>query len=306
MSMKVEYNNLKDLSKIGIYSITNIKNNKKYIGSTTKSFKSRWKKHITDLRNGKHVSQHLQNAWNKYGENNFIFKVEEAVDTVENLLNLERDYISKYDSFNNGYNENSDPNLSPMLNKITQKKVSEGMKKYWKNLKEELSPEEYKALCKEKHGHEPWNKGKKMTEEQTAKMHTKKKTVTQAMKSVHIANAQRFKDKADYILVYDLNGNWLNTFWCTSDLVEYSLSEYNDLPIKTRVGASKKLDQSKVCNAIAANKPYKGLFFKRVPKGRKLPYANGMNSWKAEKPIMNQAEGIPSEGAETTGEVQSS
>lgn len=191
-----------------------------------------------------------------------------------------------------------------MLNTQTQEKVSEGMKKYWERLREELNPEEYKALCKEKHGHEPWNKGKKMTKEQTAKMHTKKKAVTQAMKNVHIANAQRFKDKADYILVYDLNGNWLNTFWCTSDLAEYSLSKYNDLPIKTRTGASKKLDQSKVCNAIAANKPYKGLFFKRVPKDRKLPCANGMNSWKAEKPIMSQAESTLSEGAETTGEIQ--
>lgn len=37
------------------------------------------------------------------------------------------------------------------------------MKKYWERLRSELSPEEYKALCKEKHSHEPWNKGKKMT-----------------------------------------------------------------------------------------------------------------------------------------------
>ena len=177
------------------------------------------------------------------------------------------------------------------------------MKKYWAKLKEELTPEEYKALCIEKYGHTPWNKGIKMSEEQTAKMHVKKKEVTQAMKDVHIANAQRFKDKADYILVYDLNGNWLNTFWCTSDLVKYSLSEYNDLPIRTRAGASRKLDQSKICNAISANKPYKGLFFKRVPKDRKLSFANGVNSWKAEKPIMSQAESTLSEGAETTGEV---
>lgn len=292
-----------DLEKTGIYSITNVVNGKKYVGSTAKSFSSRWKKHITNLKNGGHASHHLQNSWNKYGEENFVFKIEEVVDSLDNLLNLERDYIAKYDSYNNGYNENPDPNFSPMLNKNTQEKVSEGMKKYWERLKEELSEEEYKELCKQKHGHTPWNKGIKMTEEQTKNMRVKKKAVTQAMKNVHIANAQRTKDKADYILVYDLNGNWLNTFWCTSDLTEYSVSEYNDLPIKTRAGASKKLDQSKICNAISANKPYKGLFFKRVPKDRKLPCANGMNSWKAEKPIMSQAESTLSEGAETTGEV---
>ena len=211
--------------------------------------------------------------------------------------------INKYNSYNNGYNENPDPNFSPMLNKNTQEKVSIGMKKYWEKLKENLSEEDYKALCKEKHGHSAWNKGIKMSEEQTKNMRVKKKEVTQAMKDVHIANAQRRKDNAPYILVYDINGNWLNTFWCLSDLVKYSESEYNDLPIKIRSNGTRKLDESKVSNAATGNKSYKGLFFKRVPKDRKLPCANGMNSWKAEKPIMSQAESTLSEGAETTGEV---
>lgn len=300
--MKFNYSE-EELQKFGIYSITNIINNKKYIGSTAKSFDSRWKKHITNLKNGGHASHHLQSSWNKYGEDNFVFKIEEVVDSLENLLNLERDYITKYDSYNNGYNENPDPNFSPMLNKNTQEKVSEGMKKYWERLKEELSEDEYKKLCKEKHGHSAWNKGIKMSEEQTKNMHVKKKEVTQAMKDVHIANAQRRKDNAPYILVYDINGNWLNTFWCLSDLVKYSETEYNDLPMKIRSNGTRKLDESKVSNAATGNKPYKGLFFKRVPKDRKLPCANGMNSWKAEKPIMSQAESTLSEGAETTGEV---
>lgn len=303
--MKFNYSE-EELQKFGIYSITNIINNKKYIGSTAKSFDSRWKKHITNLKNGGHASHHLQSSWNKYGEDNFVFKIEEVVGSLENLLNLERDHITKYDSYNNGYNENPDPNFSPMLNKNTQEKVSEGMKKYWERLKEELSEDEYKKLCKEKHGHSAWNKGIKMSEEQTKNMHVKKKEVTQAMKDVHIANAQRRKDNAPYILVYDINGNWLNTFWCLSDLVKYSETEYNDLPMKIRSNGTRKLDESKVSNAATGNKPYKGLFFKRVPKDRKLPCANGMNSWKAEKPIMSQAESTLSEGAETTGEVQSS
>ena len=300
--MKFNYSE-EELQKFGIYSITNIINNKKYIGSTAKSFDSRWKKHITNLKNGGHASHHLQSSWNKYGEDNFVFKIEEVVDSLENLLNLERDYITKYDSYNNGYNENPDPNFSPMLNKHTQEKVSEGMKKYWERLKEELSEDEYKKLCKEKHGHSSWNKGIKMSEKQTKNMHVKKKEVTQAMKDVHIANAQRRKDNAPYILVYDINGNWLNTFWCLSDLVKYSETEYNDLPLKIRSNGTRKLHESKVSNAATGNKPYKGLFFKRVPKDRKLPCANGRNSWKAEKPIMSQAESTLSEGAETTGEV---
>ena len=51
----------------------------------------------------------------------------------------------------------------------------------------------------------------------------------------------------------------------------------------------------------------KGLYFKRAPKSWKLSYANAENSWKADQePIMSRAEGTPSEGAETSGEVQSS
>lgn len=92
-------------------------------------------------------------------------------------------------------------------------------------------------------------------------------------------------------------------------MVDYSKSEFNDLPVilakgKERFG--KSLDPYKLCHHISAGTSYKGLYFKQAPKSRKLSYANGMNSWKAEKPIMSQAEGTPSEGAETTGEVQPS
>ena len=46
------------------------------------------------------------------------------------------------------------------------------------------------------------------------------------------------------------------------------------------------------------------MYFERAPKSRKLSYANGMNSWKAEtQPIMSQAVSTLTEGAETTGEV---
>ena len=44
----------------------------------------------------------------------------------------------------------------------------------------------------------------------------------------------------------------------------------------------------------------------RAPKSRKLSYANGMNSWKAERPIMSQAVDTSTEGAETTGELECS
>jgi hypothetical protein len=58
----------------GIYIIKNIINSKLYIGSTC-NFKTRFKYHLKKLRNNNHDNQKLQKAWNKYGEDNFIFEI---------------------------------------------------------------------------------------------------------------------------------------------------------------------------------------------------------------------------------------
>lgn len=52
------------MSNIGVYKITNIINNKIYIGSTAnkQGFKKRWSYHGCDLKNNKHHSRHLQRA----------------------------------------------------------------------------------------------------------------------------------------------------------------------------------------------------------------------------------------------------
>jgi group I intron endonuclease len=57
-----------------LYSITNILNNTIYIGSTTQSLDLRWKQHKWLLNRVKHPCPHLQYAWNKYGEECFIFE----------------------------------------------------------------------------------------------------------------------------------------------------------------------------------------------------------------------------------------
>ena len=57
-----------------IYSIENKVNGNCYIGSTI-NYKSRWRDHKTTLRHGRHHSFILQKAWDKYGENNFEFKL---------------------------------------------------------------------------------------------------------------------------------------------------------------------------------------------------------------------------------------
>lgn len=83
-----------------IYIIENLLNNKKYIGKTIRNPQIRWKEHIKDNR---HKNLPLQKAFDKYGINNFSFKILEECKN-EKLNEREIFYIQKYDSYNNGYN----------------------------------------------------------------------------------------------------------------------------------------------------------------------------------------------------------
>lgn len=96
----------------GVYSIS-FKNSKKiYVGSASKTsgeiksgkgFYSRWRKHIALLKSNKHYSPKLQNAFNKYGEQNLVFTILVLCDP-ENCITKEQELIDKHDSYNKGYN----------------------------------------------------------------------------------------------------------------------------------------------------------------------------------------------------------
>ena len=91
-------------SNCGIYKITNLKNNKAYIGQST-DIKTRWKNHKKELENNSHRNSHLQNAFNKYGEEAFEFRILEET-FEENLDDAEEYWIDYFDSTNprKGYN----------------------------------------------------------------------------------------------------------------------------------------------------------------------------------------------------------
>ena len=88
----------------GIYKITNTTNGKVYVGSAV-NFDTRWKEHVRELRKGKHHSSALQNAWNKYGEDNFEFSIIEECERIRKvLLGREQYWMDTLDSVANGYN----------------------------------------------------------------------------------------------------------------------------------------------------------------------------------------------------------
>ena len=108
----------KDYFNIGVYKITNLINNKVYIGSTTSSFKERFRQHRKYLRGNYHHSNKLQNAWNKYGSENFIFEVVEVTDK-STARTREGYWIQYFDSFKNGYNVTLSVNGGVLGTKLT-------------------------------------------------------------------------------------------------------------------------------------------------------------------------------------------
>lgn len=61
-----------------IYKITNLVNNKIYVGSAV-IFRKRRDLHLLELKRGKHHSRYLQNAYHKYGVGNFKFDIIEII-----------------------------------------------------------------------------------------------------------------------------------------------------------------------------------------------------------------------------------
>lgn len=67
------------MENTGIYLIFNEINGYKYIGQS-KDIKIRWRNHKTNLKCNRHPNVILQRAYNKYGKDNFKFKILEICD----------------------------------------------------------------------------------------------------------------------------------------------------------------------------------------------------------------------------------
>lgn len=95
----------------GIYKITNKVDGKFYIGSTV-DFNKRRATHRYELKANKHHNEYLQNAYNKYGIENFKFSILEIVENEEELRSKEQYYIDSLDACNRkiGYNLNTNAN----------------------------------------------------------------------------------------------------------------------------------------------------------------------------------------------------
>ena len=121
---------------VGIYRIKNKLNKNSYYGSS-KNIEKRWKQHKTLLKSKRHHNIYLQRAWEKYGENNFLFEIIELCD--EKLLyEIEQKYLDTYPKYNIGLKSCGGDNFSknPNQDKI-KKKISESLKKKFNSMGED-------------------------------------------------------------------------------------------------------------------------------------------------------------------------
>lgn len=151
-----ERGNMKE-KNCGIYCIINLVNGKMYIGQSV-DMEYRWLDHKSLLKNNNHRNPRLQNAYNKYGEENFEWKILKVLKKKKDLTRWEKYYIYKYMTFNKncGYNNTPGGEGSPVSDE-TKAKISKTL------TGRKATPE---AIEKNRQSH----LGKKHTEETKEKM----------------------------------------------------------------------------------------------------------------------------------------
>lgn len=87
-----------------IYKITNIQNNKVYIGQTIRPIQQRFNRHINDALNNI-LDIHFARAVRKYGKENFVVEEIDKAQTQDELNKKEQYWINYYNSVEEGYNE---------------------------------------------------------------------------------------------------------------------------------------------------------------------------------------------------------
>ena len=172
-----------------IYLITNLINSKKYVGKTTITIDERWQEHCLDSKKERCNKRPLYDAFNKYGIENFKIEELEYVEDNEELKNREIYWIQELQTYgHNGYNAT---------------KGGDGKILYDHNEIIELA-------------------GLGYTREQISKkLGCCKDTICKVLKAHHI-KARHGSSKL--IAQYDLAGNYVQTFWGSSDVQEWLIN----------------------------------------------------------------------------------
>lgn len=112
----------------GIYKIENLIDGKIYIGQTV-NYRRRIKSHLSSLKRNKHHNEHLQRAFNKYGEGAFVIELLEECN-ADVLDDIEIKYIRDLNACDStkGYNLMFGGQIHRKFTKETRMKMSESSK----------------------------------------------------------------------------------------------------------------------------------------------------------------------------------
>lgn len=220
----------------GIYCIRNIVNNKCYIGKAIK-LRSSLKQHWNAIQSN---SIDIYKAINKYGLDKFelsvLYEIRDslAYNTRKRLAQLEKEFIEKYDSYNNGYNSN-------LLEATTYEMSAEQKEKIKSNA---LSQDEV-LNTKNSNG---WIKGKNLR--------TKEVFIFKGIKEVVAAlEIPEFNIKKCLNREYHItNKYWQFCYYAEEfeDLPEYGSEDFEELNAEWLKALSNKKE---ICDYIKAN-PY--------------------------------------------------
>lgn len=211
---------IKYIMKTGIYVIENLLDKKKYIGSA-KNIDKRWYQHKYTLNKNMHDNSYLQNAWNKYGKNNFMFYILEEV-KLEILIEREQYYINLYNVYDKKYGYNLAPtagntlgfkfsNESKLKMSIAKKNKPSTRKNYImsEETKKKISNSNKISQIGRKHSNETRNKMKKphgsMSEETKSKIRNWRLGLIPSQKNGQFIIKKQKKEKQHKKIDYSKN-----------------------------------------------------------------------------------------------------
>lgn len=118
-----------------IYKVTNLNNQKVYIGQSVNSLNHRKNQHYKESKHRKNDTTYFHNALRKYPKQSFFWEVIEKVDSLEELNAKEIYWINYYNSTDKekGYNLKLGGNNGGKCCDSTKRKIGDTTLEKWKN-----------------------------------------------------------------------------------------------------------------------------------------------------------------------------
>jgi len=177
-----------------LYKITNLNNDKCYIGWTGRTVEDRWVRHMKDALTHRD-NRKFYNAIRKYGVDSWNVETLMEVSTIDEAKQKEIELIEKYDSYNKGYNatKGGDGNNGIIMSaesNLARSIALKGKPKNYVRMKGKKLSEETKAKISAAHRgmKKPWVKPTK--EQITKRAMTRRGLTKEQFDQMHLLRSQ--------------------------------------------------------------------------------------------------------------------